>query len=107
MKLSNGMIVILNAKNKWTATIDDLPTVVNGQPVTYTWTEQTVLGYDLTSVVTEGNTTTFTNTVWKRPETPPGTGKKPKTPGTLEELPDYETPLGVEVIINHVGDCFD
>ena len=22
-------------------------------------------------------------------------------------LEDYETPLGVEVIINHVGDCFD
>ena len=108
MTLSNGMIVILDAANHWTATIDNLPTKVNGQTVTYTWTEQTVLGYNLTNTVTEGDTTTFTNTFWERPETPTGSGKKPKTAGNIvEELPEYETPLGVEVIINHVGDCFD
>ncbi|QTE74631.1 Cna B-type domain-containing protein [Clostridiales bacterium FE2010] len=107
MTLNNGMTVLLNAGNNWTATISDLPTRVNGQPATYTWTEQKVLNYGLTSVVTEGNTTTFTNTLWKRPETPPTEGKKPKTTGETVTFEEYKTPLGVESIINHVGDCFD
>ena len=107
MTLNNGMTVLLSAGNNWTATISDLPTRVNGQPATYTWTEQKVLNYGLTSVVTEGNTTTFTNTLWKRPETPPTEGKKPKTTGETVTFEEYKTPLGVESIINHVGDCFD
>ena len=107
MTLSNGMTVLLSAGNNWTATISDLPTKVNGQPVTYTWTEQKVLNYGLTSVVTEGSTTTFTNTLWKRPETPPTGGKKPKTTGETVTFEEYKTPLGLETLINHVGDCFD
>ena len=108
MTLSNGMIVVLNAANHWTATIDNLPTVVNGKPVTYTWTEQRVLNYEKTGEVTEGNLTIFTNTVYTRPTPTTGTRKTPPTAGEpLEVLEDYETPLGVEVIINHVGDCFD
>ena len=107
MTLSNGMTVLLSAGNNWTATISNLPTKVNGQPVTYTWTEQKVLNYGLTSVVTEGNTTTFTNTLWKRPETPPTEGKQPKTTGETVTFEEYRTPLGIESIINHVGDCFD
>ncbi|MBR6442555.1 MAG: Cna B-type domain-containing protein, partial [Clostridia bacterium] len=106
MTLSNGMTVVLNEQNNWEATITDLPTRVNGQPVTYTWTEQNVLGYTLTDVTVKGNLTTFTNELWKRPEH--GGGKKPKTPGTpVEYIDEYETPLGVEIVINHVGDCFD
>ena len=108
MTLSNGMSVVLSAQNHWTATIDNLPTRVNGQPVTYTWTEQQVISYNLTDVVTENNVTTFTNTIWTRPEPPTTGGRKPKTPGeTVEVFEEYETPLGVEVMINHVGDCFD
>ena len=108
MTLSNGMVVILNAENGWTATIDNLPTRVNGQPVIYTWTEQKVLSYDLVGTETIGDLTIFTNRVWTRPDEPTTSGKKPKTPGTPEEIiEEYETPLGVEVIINHVGDCFD
>ena len=108
MTLSNGMSVVLSAQNHWTATIDNLPTRVNGQPVTYTWTEQQVLNYNLTDMVTENNVTTFTNTIWTRPEPPTTGGRKPKTPGeTVEVFEEYETPLGVEVMINHVGDCFD
>ena len=107
MTLSNGMTVLLSAGNNWTATISDLPVRVNGQPVTYTWTEQKVLNYGLTSVVTEGSTTTFTNTLWKRPETPPTGGKKPKTTGETVTFEEYKTPLGLETLINHVGDCFD
>jgi hypothetical protein len=107
MRLSNGMTVVLSKKNGWTATITGLPAKINGKPAEYTWTEQSVMGYKLVSKVTEGNVTTFTNKPWERPEEPTQ-GKKPKTPGdTWFVFDDYETPLGVEVVINHVGDCFD
>ena len=107
---SNGQtaaIVTLNADNKWKATVDNLPTVVNGQKAVYAWSEQEVIGYKLREVKEEGSTMTFYNAPWKRPENPTA-GGRPKTRGeTFFELEDYETPLGVNVIINHVGDCFD
>ena len=111
MKLSDGQktvkVVILNDSNGWAATVDNLPTVVNGQPAKYSWSEQEVLGYTLSSVQQQGNTMVFTNSVWERPETPPK-GKTPKTPGeTWFTFEEYDTPLGVEIVINHVGDCFD
>ena len=108
--LANGQpreIVILNAQNGWKATIENLPTKLNGEPVVYTWKEQKVISYTKTGEVTEGILTTFTNTIIKQKEPTPGT-KTPKRPGTpLETLEEYETPLGVDIIINHVGDCFD
>ncbi|MBR6443043.1 MAG: hypothetical protein IKS46_05100, partial [Clostridia bacterium] len=79
---------------------------INGQPAVYTWTEGGALGYEMESKTTNGTVTTFTNRLWKRPDEP-GPGKKPKTPGDTVEIDEYETPLGVEIIINHVGDCFD
>ena len=107
MKLSNGMAVMLNEANGWTATIAGLPTKVNGKPAEYTWTEQTILGYELESKIEEGNVTIFTNKLWTRPDAP-SKGGKPKTAGdTWYVFEEYDTPLGVEVIINHVGDCFD
>ena len=51
----------------------------------------TVLGYKQKSVVVNGTTTTFTNTIPGRPGKPP------------EEVPE---PISI-VIINHVGDCYD
>ena len=111
MTLSDGQkvvkVVILDATNGWAVTVNDLPTIVNGQPAKYGWKEQAVIGYTLTGVTEEGNTMTFTNTIWERPETPTA-GKTPKTPGeTWYFFEEYDTPLGVEVVINHVGDCFD
>ena len=111
MTLSDGQkvvkVVILNAENGWAATVNDLPTVVNGQPAKYAWKEQEVIGYTLVSVKEEGNTMIFTNAVWTRPENPP-TGRPPKTTGeTWYVFEEYDTPLGVDVVINHVGDCFD
>jgi len=103
MTLSNGMHVVLSEANGWSATVDNLPATMNGQNIVYTWTEQEVLGYTLTSTTVENGVTTFTNRY--RKVTPPDDRKVPGIP-TIE-IPDYDTPLGVEVIINHVGDCFD
>ena len=105
--LNNGTIVMLSEENDWTETVTELPTMVNGKPAEYFWTEQETFGYMLESVETEGTVTVFTNKPWERPQGQP-VGKKPKTYGeTLFHIDDYDTPLGVNVIINHVGDCFD
>ena len=105
--LSNGQSVMLNEANGWQATITNLPAIVNGERVTYTWTEQEVMGYALESRETKGTVTVFTNRVIGVPEPPEGE-KKPRQPGNdWDDLPEYDTALGLEVIINHVGDCFD
>ncbi|MBQ6513728.1 MAG: Cna B-type domain-containing protein, partial [Clostridia bacterium] len=106
MKLSNGMSVELNEKNGWCGVITELPKYVNGKEAVYTWTESEVLGYQIKSTEADGNLTVITNELYHNDGTPKG--KKPATrgPGT-EQLDDYDTPLGVNVIINHVGDCFD
>ena len=105
--LSNGTTVLLSEENGWTATINNLPTRVNGQPVTYTWTEQTVIAYKQSKVEQQGNTTIFTNSFTQIPKVP-DLPKKPTVPdGTWERFEEYDTPLGVQTIINHVGDCFD
>ena len=111
MTLSDGQkvvtTVLLSEANNWTTTLNDLPTVVNGQPAKYAWKEQQVIGYTLTGVTENANTMIFTNAIWERPETPT-TGGRPKTTGdTWYVFEEYDTPLGVEVVINHVGDCFD
>ena len=62
--------------------------------------------YELESMETEGTVTVFTNKPWHRPDKPTQ-GKTPRLPGEEIYIEEYETPLGVEVIINHVGDCFD
>ncbi len=99
--------VILSEANGWTGGVDHLPVTVNGQPAAYGWKEQEVLGYTLESVEQRGTHMTFTNAVWSRPDKP-SQGKKPKTPGqAMYVFEDYDTPLGVEIVINHVGDCFD
>ena len=99
--------VVLNEANNWTATVNNLPTIIDGQKATYAWKEQPVLGYKLLEIRDKNGSMTFVNTLWKRPDKPTK-GGTPKTPGKpTVTLNDYETPLGVEVIINHVGDCFD
>jgi hypothetical protein len=108
MKLNNGMNVVLNAANGWTATISDLPIMMYGQPMSYSWTEQEVLGYTQSEVSVVGNTTIFTNYMRRRPENPPEDKKVTKQRGnSYVIIEDYGTPLGVDVVINHVGDCFD
>lgn len=110
MTLKNGSTVIrnvvLNEQNGWTATITGLPTKLNGAPAAYTWTEQAVLGYVQESITTSGTVTVITNKLWTRPDTPTQ-GRTPKFPGETVDIEEYDTPLGIEVVINHVGDCFD
>ena len=108
MHLSNGMTAILNDANGWTATITNLPVVRFGQPVSYFWTEQEVLGYTQSDVTTVGNTTIFTNGMRVHDEEPPEGKKVPNKRGNgFLIIDEYGTPLGVDVVINHVGDCFD
>ena len=108
MKLNNGMSVVLNAANNWSATISDLPVIRFGQPVSYSWTEQEVLGYTLTDTTVVNNTTIFTNSMRRTGRTPPEQKAPPKGRGNKYLIiEDYGTPLGVDVVINHVGDCFD
>ncbi|MBP5767204.1 MAG: Cna B-type domain-containing protein, partial [Clostridia bacterium] len=69
--LSNGMTVVLNEANKWTATITDLPKYENGVEIVYTWSEVKMpAGYKLTSTVVEGTVTAITNSI---PIDPPPT----------------------------------
>ena len=60
--LSNGTSVTLNDANNWTATIKDLPVYEAGKVIEYTWTEETVTGYELTDTNVNGTVTTLTNT---------------------------------------------
>ena len=99
--------VALSDANSWTATANDLPTVVNGKQAVYVWKEQQVLGYKLREAKEVGSTWTFTNVSLETPTTGTPKGKTPGRGKPTEELDDYDTPLGVNVIINHVGDCFD
>ena len=108
--LSNGQSYYLNAANGWSVTVTDLPAEKDGQPIIYSWSEASVPGYTLTGAYTVGNTTVFTNR-YRPIVVPPVPGQKDKDkdkPGTPTYIiDDYETPLGIEVVINHVGDCFD
>ena len=51
--------------------------------------------------------TTFTNELLRIPEVPENMKPKKMPSGTWKVFEGYDTPLGVETSINHVGDCFD
>ena len=108
-ELSNGQSVELNAENNWSATVDGLPAYRNGQPAEYTWTEHEVIGYERLGADRIGNTTVFTNGLIERGgEAPEGKAKPARRRGdTFLVIEEYETALGMELTINHVGDCFD
>ena len=105
--MPTGASYVLSAENGWSVTVNDLPTVLSGQTVSYSWIEGEVLGYTQVASDAAGANAVFTN----RPVTTakvPETVAQPKTPGvTLTVFEDYDTALGINVLINHVGDCFD
>ena len=103
MYLSNGMSVTLDESNGWSATITDLPAIVNGKTAEYSWTEERIAGYTLESKEVKDNVTTFTNKIVGTPDV-----GNAKTGGDRWAIFDeYETALGGQLLINHVGDCFD
>ena len=102
-----GDVYILSAENGWSATANNLPTKIDGKAVSYSWTEQEVVGYVSAGKSVSGSATIFTN---RAPEIPriPEDLPQPKLPGeTWFVFEEYDTALGGEILINHVGDCFD
>ena len=99
--------VELNEQNSWCETVTDLPKYIDGTECNYYWREQEVLGYTLTNTRTVGYVTTLTNTFRTRPTTDPNTPTPPRPGIPTVVIDDYDTPLGIDVMINHVGDCFD
>ncbi len=61
LTLTGGHRVTLNEENNWTASVADLPVYENGEEIDYSWSENTVSGYTLSSSVTEGDRTVITN----------------------------------------------
>ncbi len=105
--LSNGTTVVLSDANGWSAVVENLPAVVNGQAVQYTWREQEALGYEQSSVINTGTETIFTNTLRRRDDLP-DRADRPRARGeNYIIIQEYGTPLGVNVTINHTGDCFE
>ena len=96
-----------NEANGWSLVKNDLPTRINGEAVTYSWREQEAVGYTLDSMTTNGIATIFTNRIVNVPKVP-ANQPQPKTPGdTWFVFEEYDTALGIPILINHVGDCFD
>jgi hypothetical protein len=98
---------VLSEDNGWTITADNLPTKINGEDVTYFWSEQQAVAYVADAPQVNGASTVFTNHVTKVPELPQGYKRSRVPGGTFAIFNEYDTALGLEVIINHVGDCFD
>ena len=102
--LPTKQVYVLNAENNWTVVANGLPTRLNGEEVTYSWKEEKVGGYTMATETVE-DVTTITNTYVP---IPPATKHKGKTGGDHWAFFDeYDTPLGGQLLINHVGDCFD
>lgn len=102
--LPTKQVYVLSDDNNWTITANNLPTRLNGEEVTYSWKEEKVGGYTM-ATETAGAVTTITNTYVP---IPPAVNHKGKTGGDNWAIFDeYDTPLGGQLLINHVGDCFD
>ena len=99
----------LSAANNWFVTLSVPEFDDNYERIAYTWTESEVLGYYEESHYIQNNIKTYVNRPFEHTGTP-DKGALPPVPGKpvdVYEFDDYGTPLGVEIIINHVGDCFD
>ena len=91
-----NMTFVLNEENNWSVTVVNLPMYDFSKPdplIRYTWGEPSIPGYRGT-IIRDGDITTITNKLITPPGEPPVV------------IPETE-PVIVEVLINHVGDCFD
>ena len=84
-----------------------MPVYAAGHQIEYSWTEQSVFGYTNEDTKQSGETTIFVNE-YRPVLLPPPPGKKKRGAGRpFAIFDDYDTPKGVEVMINHVGDCYE
>ena len=105
--IANGIgvrTVTLTAADGWSATVEDLPVSYGGAAIAYTWTEAAVPDYAMESMTTVDGVTVFRNRVTRVPED----HRRPRVPTQgWHVIPEYDTALGLGILINHVGDCFD
>ena len=85
-----------------------VPVMIDDEEVNYTWEEHVVNGYRITSVTTENDITVIVNSIYRVPKVPVN-WVQPKVPQKpmMRNFDEYETALGGQTTINHVGDCFD
>ena len=102
-----GDVYVLNADNGWSTVVSGLPTKINGEEVTYSWKEQEVVGYVRDGVSVSGSSTVFTNRIVRVPPVPEDQPQPDLPGGGWVIFEGYDTALGGNVLINHVGDCFD
>jgi hypothetical protein len=102
-----GEVYVLNEANGWFVEITDLPTRINGEPVTYSWREEETVGYTLSELSAAGAVYVFFNRAREIPDIPPDQPQPRKPGGGWVIFEEYETALGGDILINHVGDCFD
>ena len=98
----------LSDDNEWLAIYEVPKYTEDGEEIQYAWKEKGIPGYHIESTYDINEVTTIVNRVYQI--IPPEGVKPPKLPGkpvSLIELDDYMTALGLEVSINHCGDCFD
>ena len=102
-----GKVYVLNEAGGWNVTLNDLPKYIEGKEVTYTWKEQAVSGYTQETTAAAGSAWTVTNRVTRIPPRQPGKPKDDRPGDDWTIFNEYETALGIPILINHVGDCFD
>jgi len=99
----------LSDENEWLVIYEVPKYNDQGEEIHYEWKEVEMPGYHVESTYDTDIVTTIINRIYEYPQPPEGQ-KPPKLPGrpvALITMEDYGTPLGVEIMINHVGDCFD
>ena len=99
-------IIIKNNGWQW---YERVPSVdEQGQEIVYTWKEEEISGYH-NKIVTNGNKTIITNIIYREPVIPPNQPKpdRPTNSTKIIEFDEYNTALGLPILLNHVGDCFD
>ena len=96
-------------KNEWQFSIVVPEVDELGKKINYNWIEPEIPEYHKGIIETNGLITIITNNIIKIPDVPEDYKQpdKPKKKTKLVEFDEYTTALGINVIINHVGDCFD
>lgn len=102
-------VVKLTNDNDWFIMLEVPKYNEEGNEIVYEWKEVQVPGYHIESTYEIDVVTTIINRIYESPRIPEGQ-PQPRMPGrpvAVIYIDEYETALGLQVLINHVGDCFD